>query len=291
MRCKLQIGAAVALVCAACGGSSPSPGFGGGDDGGASSSTSPPPSGQPVGSFGDSGAGASCAHDSDCPTGSHCVVPTGNEGPGVGMCTPVVEGGTPDAAGNPGTDGSSPSGSDAGLPPIDMACMSAPMCNTGLPSVFPPYVPLLPPSVPTNCSNGFELGDAHTCGGGGGGTVSYTIQANTASGSRAITLDVDFATYLEPDGVLITGVDGSGNTYTLLDTCRIQTWTQADPTGGTHRPPDETIRQFRIEVTQGTKQLTFNFGGVVSPMYIQVLGLCDFDLPQFSQARWWQAVP
>ena len=89
----------------------------------------------------------------------------------------------------------------------------------------------------------------------------------------------------------MTGADASGATYTLLDTCRLQTSTTGDPTGGTSRPPDQTIRQFRIQVKQGTTQLTFNFAGVLSPMYIQVLGLCDFNVTSFASATSWRAVP
>jgi hypothetical protein len=228
------------------------------------------------------GSPTSCVTDADCDTHNPCLsykcTPNSNSGEfNEGQCTYTPVSGCGDA------------GADAGeLPPIDTACMTAPMCNTGLASVYPPYVALVPPSVPASCSNGFELGDANTCG---GGAVSYTVQSKTPAGSRAITLDVDFATYLEPDGVLVTGVDSQGNTYTLLDTCRIQTWTSADPTGGVMRPPDQTIRQFRLNLTQGTTKLTFDFGGVVSPMYLQVLGLCDFDLTPFSESKWYQAVP
>jgi len=184
-------------------------------------------------------------------------------------------------------DDAATSDAGVGIPPIDMACMNAPACNSGLPSVYPPYVPLLPPSVPASCSNGFEMGDPNLCA---TGAVSYTINTTTPAGSRAITLDVDFATYVEPDGVVVTGVDAQGNTYTLLDTCRIQTWTARDPSLGLTRPPDDTIRQFRIDLKQGTTSLTFDFGGVVSPMYIQVLGLCDFDLTTFTEAISWNAV-
>jgi hypothetical protein len=167
-----------------------------------------------------------------------------------------------------------------GLPPID------PQCTPGafnLPD-FPPYTPLAPPDVPATCSNGFEIGDASI-----GST--YTLDAKTAAGAAAIVLDVDFATYLQADAVVITGTDASGSTYTLLDTCRLQTSTSGDPTGGRSRPPDQTIRQFRIQVKPGTTKLTFDFTGVVSPMYIQVLGLCDFNVTTFSSATWWQAVP
>jgi hypothetical protein len=160
------------------------------------------------------------------------------------------------------------------------------MCMSGglLLPVFPPATPLLPPDVPSGCTNGFEIGDA-TPG------SKYTLMAKTTMGSRAIVLDVDFATYLQADGVVITGVGPSGSTYTLLDTCRLQTSTTGDSTGGKSRPADDTIRQFRIQVEQGTTQLTFDFTGVFSPMYIQVLGLCDFNVTQDTAATWWQAVP
>jgi hypothetical protein len=82
-----------------------------------------------------------------------------------------------------------------GLTPIDPACTSG-----GGPIVSPPYVPLAPPDVPASCSNGFEIGDAtpYTA-------VVYTLDAIPPQGAAAITLDVDFATYHEPDGVVITG--------------------------------------------------------------------------------------
>lgn len=202
----------------------------------------------------------------------------GGEFPSWGPCL--------DANGNPLTCEPQPTMPDIGLPPIDPACMASATCNQAQASVYPPFAALVPPDVPQDCHNGFEVGDPNACQ---SGAVVYTITSK--SGSRAITLDVDFATYLQPDGVVVTGVDGQGQTYTLLDTCRIQTWTAADPTGGVMRPPDQTIRQFRLALRAGTTQLRFDFGGVVSPVYLQVLGLCDFDLTPFTQAKWFQAVP
>jgi len=175
-------------------------------------------------------------------------------------------------------------GVDAGLPaplqPIDPACTG----GGPVASVYPPYVPLFPPDVPASCANGFELGDATP------GSV-YTLVSDRVGGAAAITLDVDFATYLEADGILIGGQNADGSSYTLMDSCRLQTWSSGDPTGGRSRPPDQTIRQFHISVPAGTTQLEFNFGGVVSPMYLQVLGLCDFTVTPFPDAVWWQAVP
>ncbi len=166
-----------------------------------------------------------------------------------------------------------------GLPPIDPACAAGSSTST-----FPPFVPLVPPDEPAGCGNGFELGDA-THG------STYTLATNQPAGSESMTLDVDFATYEKADGVIITGVYADGTSYTLLDTCRLQTSTSGDPTGGQTRPPDETIRQFRLTLEAGTMKLIVDFGGVVSPMYIQVLGLCDFTVAPFSHAVSWQTVP
>jgi hypothetical protein len=228
-----------------------------------------------------------CSTDADCNTHDACVafacenVSSGELHQGQCVYTPVDSGACAAPVPDAGVDAGPPA-MMVGLPPIDPACMS----SQNLPSTYPPYVPLVPPSVPASCANGFELGDATT-----GGSTVYNLPSTKPGGAAAITLDVDFATYLEPDGVVITGVDASGATYTLLDTCRIQTWTSGDPTGGLTRPPDETIRQFRIHVTAGTKSLKVDFGGVVSPMYIQVLGLCDFDVSPFSEDVSWSAVP
>jgi hypothetical protein len=171
------------------------------------------------------------------------------------------------------------SGPPVGLPPIDPVCAAG-----GSASTFPPFVPLVPPDEPADCGNGFEVGDA-TPG------STYTLATNQAAGSAGMTLDVDFATYEKADGVIINGVYADGTSYTLLDTCRLQTWTAGDPTGGHVRPPDETIRQFRLNLEAGTMKLIVDFGGVVSPMYIQVLGLCDFMVAPFSDAVSWQTVP
>jgi hypothetical protein len=213
----------------------------------------------------------------------HCVY-TAVDG---GACvTPTVSAPPPSAA-DAGLDSSvAPPAPDAapptvGLPPIDPMCTAASSC--GDPSVFPPYVPLVPPDVPATCSNGFQVADV-------GAGAAYVLNATNPGGASAVTLDVDFATYLEPDGVTITGVDAQGATYTLLDTCRIQTYDAPEPTNGMQRPPDETIRQFRIDVKQGTTSLTVTFAHVCSPMYLQVLGLCDFDVPSYPHG-WWQAVP
>ncbi len=136
--------------------------------------------------------------------------------------------------------------------------------------VFPPFVPLEPPTLPTNCANGFELNNQM------GG--SYTINSSTPAGSRAITLALDLATYVAPDDLKITATGSSGSSNVLFHTCRMGTWAAADPTDGTSRPPDDTIRQFRVYLPPGTTSLNFDYARVDSPTYVRVLGLCDFNI-------------
>jgi hypothetical protein len=159
-------------------------------------------------------------------------------------------------------------------PATDPSCPVDASCSlSGGSTFYPPFVPLVPPQVPSTCRNGFEINNSSP--------LVYTINSKTAAGSRAITLDVDIATYLAPNHITIRGVDANGQTYVLLDTCRMQTWDMADPTSprGEERPLDVTIRQFRIDVKQGTTQLAFDFSNdSTTPFYVKAVGLCDFDV-------------
>ena len=167
-------------------------------------------------------------------------------------------------------------------PPVDDRCPgTCPFANVT--PVFPPFTRLAPQGVPTDCSNGFELGGVRA----GCGAV-YRLIARRPGGARAITLDVDYATYLVPDAVSVTGLDASGARYSLLQTCRMQTSVVGGPSD--RRPPDDTIRQFRIDVREGTRELDIDFGAVTSPMYIRVRGLCDFTVSRYPDAPWWRAV-
>lgn len=280
------------LFCVGCNQSSEMPGGeGGAGPPDAATTADDGPAGTGGADGADSGDGGRfCAMDSECDPHDPCLsfscvgVTMGEFHQGHCVYEPVNGCGA-DLSMSQQVDG----GMFSFLPPIDPACMQAPTCHSGLKAVYPPFVALAPADVPGNCGSGFEIGDADVCSKKGGGT--YAINAVPNNGSRAITLDVDFATYLEPDGLVVTGIDAQGKSYTLLDTCRLQTWNAADPTGGTKRPPDQTIRQFRIDVRAGTKQLSFDFGGVVSPMYVKVLGLCDFNLTAFAQCRWYHPLP
>jgi hypothetical protein len=152
--------------------------------------------------------------------------------------------------------------------------------------VYPPFVALYPPDVPANCANGFEICDAL-------GAAPYVIHAVPAAGSRGLTLDLDFATYTAPDGLLITGVDGACGSYVLFDSCALRTSDQSESayTNGMERPSDIAIRQFHITLRPGTTSLTFDFTNVTSPMYFQVLGLCDFSMPPAPGVGWFSLVP
>jgi hypothetical protein len=178
------------------------------------------------------------------------------------------------------------SGCDGGLACVTQAV--DPTClNPDAGVFYPPFVTLHPPDVPTSCSNGFQLGNAKS-------TFKYVIDAKTKTGSQALVLDLDFATYEAPDGMEITGVDGNCKQYTLFDSCDLQTSDQVQSayTDGTHRPTDIAIRQYHLALRPGTSQLTFDFSRVTSPMYVEVLGLCDFDVttPASSAVGWFALV-
>ena len=215
---------------------------------------------------------AECHADADCDDGDpatvdSCQLKEGLEFP-VGTCMHSACDGGPECA------------SEA----VD------PTCSVGTAKVvYPPFSPLAAPDVPAACAGGFQATDAKAKGG-----VTYVLAASAAAGSRAITLDLDLATYTAPDGVQITGIDAQCRRYVLFDSCRLKTATEGEEvyTDGKHRPSDEAIRQYRIEVRKGTKELTFDFSRVVSPMYLRVLGLCDFDVtdPPSGDFKWFEAV-
>ena len=179
---------------------------------------------------------------------------------------------------------------------LHVACDGGPSCVNeavdptcamdGGATVYPPFIPLTPPTVPLDCKNGFDLFNAT-------GTSNYVVQAVPAAGSRALTLDLDVATYVAPDGLLITGVDGECQKYVLFDSCRLETAdkSQGAYTDGMTRPLDEALRQFHLKLRPGTTSLTFDLSRVVSPMYFRVLGLCDFALPPATGVGFFALVP
>lgn len=167
-------------------------------------------------------------------------------------------------------------------PPVDETC--APGCATGTDQVNP-AVPLVPHGLPAACDGGFEINNPKK-------TEAYTIKSKSAQGSAATSLDIQLATYTAPDHVLITGKRKDGTTYKLVDTCTIKTATYADPTmGGCKRPPDDSIRQYKVDLEAGTTSLTFDFAGHCSPTYLRVLGLCEFEVTQFAAGCTFRVIP
>jgi hypothetical protein len=173
---------------------------------------------------------------------------------------------------------------DAGLPEPDGGVLSNidPACDdpdAGV--VFPPTV-ALPQTVPTDCLVGFELNNYQN--------AVWSISSVQPSGSRALKLEVDLATYKAADTIRMQAVV-NGTSHDLFATCRLKTADYGDPTRGLSRPPVDAIREFRVDLPLGTTQLTFDFTGTSTPSYLRVLGLCDFDLSNPpSIGRKWRLV-
>jgi hypothetical protein len=107
---------------------------------------------------------------------------------------------------------------------------------------------------------------------------SFVLRSSKGDGSRALQLDVDLATYVAPDRVRVLALDGSGKETLIFDSCRMSSWTEADPTNGKSRPQESTIRFYRPKLPAGTKSLKFDWSQATTPTYFRVVGLCDFDL-------------
>jgi hypothetical protein len=272
MRASLTVGlVSVTLLAIACGGDAdlgelpPIGGGGSGGAGGASFVTSA--TGAGGGTCGD--VPDACATDADCDDKDSTTTDS---------CVTI------------NSTGEFPTATCVNVPCTGDGCATAPVdptCTQGNTTVvYPAYTPLNPPGVPGACLDGFELTRAE-------GAPPYVLKAKTPAGSRALTLDLDFATYTAPDGVRISGNDGSCEPYLLFETCRMKTADQPETAYGTgsERPDDVAIRQFKLELREGTTELTINFENVTSPMYLRVLGLCDFDITPAEGVKWFATVP
>jgi hypothetical protein len=153
---------------------------------------------------------------------------------------------------------------DPSAQPIDPGCaLGQPNATT---EVLVPKWPALANTVPSDCLVGFEMNNLERS--------TYSV---SSKGSRAITLEVDIATYTAADQVRISAFDATKKETLLVDTCRLRTATYSDPTGGTVRPPEESIRDFRVALPAGTTTLEVDNTGALTPTYVRILGLCDFD--------------
>jgi hypothetical protein len=247
-----------------------------------------------------------CVENTDCAEGMVCVAdrcqPCGElceppPAPDAGIATPDAgveedagvidepDGGREEIDAGPDEPDAGPEEIDAGVPApdggdvlsnIDPACSDP---DAGV--VFPPEVSL-PLTVPANCLYGFEMNNFQN--------NTWSISSLTPAGSRALRLEVDLATYKAADTIRIEAFV-NGAAHDLFATCRLKTANYGDPTLGLSRPPDDSIREFRVDLPMGTTQLTFDFTGTATPSYFRVLGLCDFDLSMPpSIGRKWRLV-
>ena len=127
----------------------------------------------------------------------------------------------------------------------------------------------MPKVAPNDCRTGVEFNNFYG---------KFSLAASSAEGSRSLTLEVDIATYRAPDRVRIVAITADGSERVIVDSCRLSTAKYTDPTGGTRRPPDDSLRYFHAPIPKGTKELSFDYGGTTSPTYIRVIGLCDFNV-------------
>lgn len=154
-------------------------------------------------------------------------------------------------------------GSDNPLAAIDSACKT--LENKGEKfgiEITPPNGPLAK-TAPDDCRTGIEFNRL----------MGSSFNLNSATGSRAIELEIDVASYTAPDRMRLIA-----DNKLILDTCRLRTSKIPDPTNGKKRPPEDTIRFFRVKIAKGTKTIRFAFGEAKSPTYMRVVGLCDFEL-------------
>jgi hypothetical protein len=234
-----------------------------------------------------SGAGdGACTTSADCDDGDPCTDDVCTEQVSGELVTGACDheeirrcgegpGGDPPGDDGPDDEPEDPGGADS---PIDPSCAD----GGGGSAVFLPFEPLVAPDLPASCEAGLEW---QNC------TTSFEQLTAVTGGSEARTLHVDLATYTAPDRLRITGRDASGEEYLLLDTCRVRTADYIDPTGGDSRPPDDSIRQFELELREGTVALTFDSSNAGTPFYMRVLGLCDFDLVDPGVCHYREAQP
>ncbi len=214
-----------------------------------------------------------CTKDSDCNDGNACTLDVCELGTGEikeGQC-----GHAPTACAEKRDSGAEPPSELP--PPVDTSCKLG--CESSE-KTFPAAVPLVS-TAPAGCTAGFELNNPS-------GKTVYTIPR--ASGTAAVPIEIQFATYLVPDHIKLIGVT-SGGEYTVFDTCTVQTAAYSDPTGGCVRPPDDSLRQYAVTLKAGTTALKVDLSGVCSPIYLRVRGLCAFKVTPFYSGCGFRTLP
>lgn len=158
---------------------------------------------------------------------------------------------------------------------VDLACSNGQYIigsNQG------PVIPLwsrLSKTAPADCRSGVELNNLKN--------QTFTLDALNDKGSRSIVLELDFASYSRVDRLKVIA-KGSFGESTIFDSCRLRTSPYPDPTKGFSRPPEDSIRDFRVSLPAGTINLVFDMSEVPTATYLRVTGLCDFKLPPKAQS-------
>jgi hypothetical protein len=165
-----------------------------------------------------------------------------------------------------GTDSDAELGTEAKddiLAAVDSACA---LGVQGKPPVAPPS-DNLPKTAPAGCRSGIEFNrfERH----------SFRLKAKQTT-DKQTPLEIDLASYTAEDHMKLIAETEDGERV-VMDTCRLRTATYADPTNGSTRPPEDSIREFRLKLPKKTTALRFDWTGASSPTYIRVIGLCDFE--------------
>jgi hypothetical protein len=131
------------------------------------------------------------------------------------------------------------------------------------------------PAVSSTCSSGIEVNNLI----GGKYTISTSSGAATTTTREAW---IDFATYTAPDSIDIYVLDAYSHSTLIFSQCTVAT---ADyGCGGViGTPPSDSIRQYRLQIPAGTKKIIFDYTKTVSPFYLRMYGLCDFNRSSWTQ--------
>lgn len=141
---------------------------------------------------------------------------------------------------------------------------------------FPPQTPLNYSISNFGCQTNLEVNNIR-------GEV-LTFQSSLPQGSEERVLQIDVATYVAADVITISASNILGQSVNLLQTCRMRTACYGDPTDGKSRPPEDSIRTFRVTLPAGTKTITLDYLKSKSNTYTRIIGLCDFNLESVPTA-------
>lgn len=134
----------------------------------------------------------------------------------------------------------------------------------------------LPLTLPDSCVLGFELNSPLP-------EKLLSYQSLDFLGSKERILEFDYASYLPPSAIRITGTRLNGERYVLFESCSVRS--EIAPAGSKKSRPCEThIRNYRLLLKSNTVKLQFE-AVKNTPFYVRLLGLCDFNLSQIPKRK------